>query len=90
MARPKTTQLAGSYDELNADDPANTDIELAVRVDHTDGRVEFLVHETTADYPWEARLTARPGSREFRGRMWSNEWGRGVHDASRALGLARG
>lgn len=75
MARPRTTRLTGDYEELTGEEPSSTEIELAMRVDHDDGRVEFVIHRTTPDYPWEARLEARPGSSTFTGQMWSTDWG---------------
>jgi hypothetical protein len=74
MPRPRTTRFAGYYEELTGEELSSTDIELATRVEHDDGSVDFLIHRTTPDFPWEARLSARRGSREFTGRMWSGEW----------------
>ena len=75
MRRPVTTRLVGSYEELTSvEEPVSTDIELATRIEHHDGRVEILIQRTTPEWPWEARITARSGSREFTGEMWSSEW----------------
>src|SRR5687768_2528238 len=72
MAR--ATRLAGSYDELSGEEPASASIERATRIDHDDGRVEIVINKTDPDYPWEARFTASPGSRTFRGFLTSPEW----------------
>jgi hypothetical protein len=74
MPTPRVTRLVGQYEELSGDDPSSAEIEQATRIEHESGAVEYLVHQTDPDYPWEARLTAQPGSRTFKGHMWSSEW----------------
>ena len=72
MSPQRITRLAGSYEELSGDGCAN--IERAARVERQDGGIEYLIHETDPDHPWEARLTSKPGSRTFVGNMSSDEW----------------
>lgn len=78
VARPmsglEVIALAGSYEELDGEDSSFTDLEDATRIDHPDGRVEFVVQHDDPDDPWEARLSAPPGSRTFTGQMWSRAW----------------
>lgn len=49
MSPARTTRLAGTYDELAGDDSEGTNIEHAVRIEHEDGRMEFVIHEVTDD-----------------------------------------
>jgi len=72
---PRTvTHLEGEYEELSGEEAPANEIARATRVDTEDGGVEIVVLETDRDYPWEARLTARPGSARLEGRMTSPEW----------------
>jgi hypothetical protein len=70
---PEVITMAGYYQEL-AEEGEYAQIELARWIEHDDGRVEIVVHDTELDYPWEARLSAEPRSRVFRGQMWSTQW----------------
>lgn len=74
MPSPEVTRLAGTYEELTGEGSSFTDIEQATRIDHADGSVDFLIHQTDPEDPWEARLSAPAGSRTFTGQMWSNAW----------------
>lgn len=73
--QPTSTRLSGSFREYDEEYGGEGDIEIARRLDHTDGRVAFIVeHAGDEGGPWELRIESADG-RTFRGTLTIPDWG---------------